>query len=105
MKIIWSEQATYAWQQIADYIYEEFGYDAMLNFREKTIESESKIAEFPNMGTTIVSVKHKEIAFKYVLVTRLSKMIYHVDEEKIIIDLFWDTRMDPKRLANRLAEQ
>ena len=102
MKIIWSDQATFSWQQIADYIFDEFGYDAMLNFRKETIESESGIAEFPNMGTTIVSVKHKEISFKYVLVARLSKMIYHVEEDKIIIDLFWDTRMNPKTLINRL---
>ena len=102
MKIIWSDQATFSWQKIADYIYDEFGYDAMLNFREETLENESRIAEFPNIGTTIVSVKHKEVSFKYVLISRLSKMIYHADGEKIIIDLFWDTRMNPKTLIKHL---
>ena len=102
MKVIWSTQATFAWQQIADYIFDEFGYDAMLDFRKKTIENEAQIVKFPNIGTTIVSVKHKTFSFRYVLITRLSKMIYHVDGENIIIDLFWDTRMNPTTLIKRL---
>ena len=102
MKIIWSDQATYTWQQIAEYIYDKFGEKAMFDFRKETLENESRIAEFPNIGTSLLSVRHKTIQFRYVLIARLSKMIYHVDGELIIIDLFWDTRMNPESLIKRL---
>ena len=38
MNIVWADEAFNAWCQAADYIYENFGYDAVERFQEKTEE-------------------------------------------------------------------
>lgn len=102
MKSIWSEQAIFAWQRIADYIWDNFGDQALLKFQKETIKKETEILEFPNAGQKELSAVHATIVYRYVVINHLSKMIYHVDGDIIYIDVFWDTRLDPKKLVRLL---
>ena len=45
MKVIWTPKAIAEWQEVADYILESFGVDAMLDFETRTYEAEM-VADF-----------------------------------------------------------
>ena len=103
MKVIWSEQATYAWQRIAEYIWDNFGDQTLLKFQKETIEKEAEILGFPNAGQEELSATHVSFVYRYVVINHLSKMIYHVEGDIIYIDVFWDTRLDPQKLVRILS--
>lgn len=42
MTIEWTRQAIYAWELISEYIFEKFGFEAMVNFEEATNEEEER---------------------------------------------------------------
>lgn len=48
MKVVWTPVAIAGWQEVADYILNTFGIDAMLEFEKRTYESEADIALMPN---------------------------------------------------------
>ena len=102
MKLIWAEGAQSDWEDIARYIAVNFGKQAFDKFNTATDEAEKQIKEFPNCGQLVKSRKHKNLGLRFVLLNDLSKMIYHVDGDTIIIDVIWDTRQSPKRLSDRL---
>lgn len=68
MKSIWSEQAIFAWQRIADYIWDNFGDQALLKFQKETIKKETEILEFPNAGQKELSAVHATIVYRYVVI-------------------------------------
>ena len=106
MKPVWSEGAHSDWDGIARYIGINFGKKAFDEFDEATDKAEAQITEFPESGTSIDTRKHKNLGLKYVFIgkSRLSKMIYHVDGDIVYVDVIWDVRQNPKRLAQRLAK-
>ena len=101
MSVIWSRQAVYAWQRIAEYILRQFGEKALLDFREETVYEEKLLLAMPR-GGQLVAMSHSSIEFRYRLIHRLTKMVYHIAGETIYIDTFWDTRMNPENLIQYL---
>lgn len=104
MKLIWTEGAISDWEGIARYIAVNFGKKIYDEYDEATIKAEKQISEFPGSGTPMKTRKHMDLGLKFVFIGKLSKMIYHVDGETVVIDVIWDTRQSPKRLANRLSK-
>ena len=105
MKPIWTEGAVSDWEGIARYIAVNFGKKAFDDYNEATDQAEKQIAEFPGSGTPLNTRKHRNLGLKFVFIRKLSKMIYHVDGEMVIIDVIWDTRQSPKRLTERLSKK
>jgi len=104
MRLIWSEGAQSDWDGIARYIAVNFGQKAFDKFNKATDKTEKQIKEFPNSGTPFPTRKHKKLGLRFVFISELSKVIYHIDNETIVIDVIWDTRQSPKRLAGRLNQ-
>lgn len=104
MKLIWTEGAISDWEGIARYIAVNFGRKAFDEFGEATDKAEKQISEFPDSGTPLNTRKHRNIGLKFVFISKLSKLIYHVDGEMVIVDVVWDTRQSPKRLVDRLSK-
>ena len=104
MKPIWTEGAISDWEGIARYIAVNFGKKAFDEFDQKTDEAERQISDFPGSGTPLKTRKHRNLGLKFVFIGKLSKMIYHVVDETVFIDVIWDTRQSPKRLADRLSK-
>ena len=104
MKPIWTEGAVSDWEGIARYIAVNFDKKAFDEFDKKTDEAERQIADFPESGTPLKTRKHRNLGLKFVFIGKLSKMIYHVVDETVFIDVIWDTRQSPKRLADRLSK-
>lgn len=103
MKVLWTDDAIADWQNIASYIAREFGETSFNEFDKATDEVEKQISEFPESGEEIRSRKNPHIKFRFVVINKLSKMIYHVANETVYIDIFWEVRQDPKRLNQRLS--
>lgn len=104
MKTIWTEGAISDWEDIARYIAVNFGKKIYDEYDEATDKAEKQITEFPGSGSPLKTRKHNNLGLKFVFIGKLSKMIYHVDGETIVIDVIWDTRQSPKRLADRLSK-
>jgi len=104
MKPIWTEGAISDWEGIARYIAVNFGKKAFDEFDEATDQAEKQISDFPGSGTPLKTRKHRNLGLKFVFIGKLSKMIYHVVDETVFIDVIWDTRQSPKRLADRLSK-
>lgn len=43
------------------------------------------------------------VAYRSITVNKLNKIIYYVNDDTIEIVDFWDTRMDPLQLSNRVS--
>ena len=102
MKPIWTEGALSDWETIARYIAVNFGKKAFDDFDKATDVAEAQIAKFPTSGTPQPTRKHRSLDLRFVFIGDLSKMIYHIDGESVVIDVIWDTRQSPKRLTARL---
>jgi plasmid stabilization system protein ParE len=102
MTIEWTPQAIYAWEQISEYIFDKFGFETMVEFEEATNEEEERLLNFPRSGQKELSAWNKSVEYRYTVINGLTKMIYHIEEEKIIVDLCWDTRVDCRMLIQKL---
>lgn len=58
--------------------------------------------KFPESGQKELLAWNKSIEYRYVLINGLTKVIYHVEGEKIVVDLCWDTRVDSRMLIQKL---
>jgi len=92
MKVIWTPKALLGWQEVADYILNTFGVDAMLEFETRTYEAEKDIALMPNIGTIEWNDTIENVVYRYVTIHRRSKMLYYVEDNAIYIAEFWDVR-------------
>ena len=89
MRSVWSERAKKSLHIVEDYILREFG--------------ENKCAEFMAEAEK-VALQLEIFPYRSYVITRLSKMIYYVDEKRelIVISDIWDTRREPKAVAKGL---
>ena len=92
MKVIWTPKAIAGWQEVAEYILDTFGADAMLEFESRTYEAEADIAFMPSMGAIEWSDTIENTVYRYVTIHKRSKMLYFVENDDIFIADFWDTR-------------
>ena len=103
MKVLWTDDAIADWQNIAMYIATQFGETAFNDFDKATDAAEQMILQLPLSGMRMQSRKNPQIDFRFVLINKLSKMIYHIVEDTIYIDIFWDVCQNPKTLNKRIS--
>ncbi len=96
MKIVWTKSALHSWQEIAHYICDSFGTQALLDFQRKTSEWEVTIASMPHIGHREPLNQEADKDYRSVIVHKYSKMVYSLDKDTIKILAFWDTRREPK---------
>ena len=94
MKLEWTDQAIRGWQQVAQYILEDFGQRRLATFQRETEEEEKFISQFPNMGTIAWEDKELSIVYRFRVINGLSKMLYFVSADTIFIADFWDVRQN-----------
>lgn len=92
MKVIWTPKALKGWQEVADYILDAFGEEAMIEFEARTYEAEKNIALMPNIGAIEWSDMIENIVYRFVTIRRRSKMLYYMENDVIYIAEFWDVR-------------
>ena len=100
MEIIWSDQAYKKWKETADYILHQYGVDAVIRFKTNINEWEDSLSQLPLIGQLEPLLRHRQIPYRSVVINKLNKLIYYLDNDKIIIADLWDTRKEPKAQAN-----
>ena len=93
MKLVWTRQATIGWQEVADYIFKEFGEKALLDFVERTRQTEEAIFAMPAAGPIEWDDSKETITYRFRLINRRSKMLYFIENDTIYIADFWDVRI------------
>lgn len=92
MKVVWTEQATRGWREVAKYIVREFGQRGLEQFQLRTIECEDAVAQFPNSGSIEWDDSGETATYRSCIVHRRSKMLYFVKDQIVYIADFWDVR-------------
>jgi len=95
MRIQWTEQALRGWNEVANYIAEDFGRQGLKLFKKRTKECEEQVVNHPNSGTIEWDDSNETTLYRSILVYRKSKMLYFVLDGTIFIADFWDVRTRP----------
>lgn len=104
MRSVWSERAKKSLHIVEDYILREFGEKKRVEFMAEAEKVALQLEIYPTMGKEEPLLAHRKKRYRSYVITRLSKMIYHVDEKRelVVISDVWDTRREPKTVAKGL---
>lgn len=102
MRVIWHPQAEDALDQVANYVREQFGAKRMKVFLKEVRSTTKMLSHSPNIGPIDPLFDDRPIAYRYVIINNLSKMVYYIDDDVIYIAAFWDTRCEPKKQAEQV---
>ena len=102
VEVVWSEEALKSWSEIVDYLILEFGIESVERFQENLEEWEDTLSHSPFIGKEEPLLSHRSNSYRSIVINRLNKLIYYLENEKIIIADLWDTRREPKEQAMRV---
>ena len=95
MKIVVSERAKHSRDQIARYILLYFGKKKLLEFREAYHATKRFITENPNGGAREMNLSTDEVEYRYTMINGLTKLVYRVADDYILVADMWDVRREP----------
>lgn len=103
-KIIWKPRAINQLTAIIDYSVPEFGMVTFNRLDKRIQEIEHRLALFPESFTPEPLLKNDMILFRFCILRKRHKIIYHYVEAKdtVYIDDIWDMRMKPITLKKRI---
>jgi plasmid stabilization system protein ParE len=102
MKIKWYSEAQLNLDQTEDYIFNSFGPDSLVDFVDKVDQSVDTILHYPNIGSVEPLLADRALTYRSLVVGKLSKIVYRVDDDTIHIVDFWDCRREPEVLADQV---
>jgi len=104
MRSVWSERAKKSLHIVEDYILREFGERKRDEFMAEAEKVAIQLESFPKMGKEEPLLAHRKKRYRSYVITRLSKMIYHIDEQRelVVVSDVWDTRREPKAASKGL---
>ena len=89
-------------QEIIDSHLEYCGEQSAMKLSHQIDEKLRTLTRFPESGAPEELLKGKVILYRSKLINKRYKMIYHIGEDAILVDAFWDMRMHPARLQQRI---
>ena len=95
--VFWSPASKEEYAELLKHLETEYGLESALKFMDKTDEVLTSISKFPKTGR----VTGKEKVRLYVITSQTS-LICDVEEDRINILHFWDTRQAPDKLEDTL---
>ena len=104
MKSVWSERAKKSLHIVEEYILREFGENQRAEFMTEAEKVAVQLETFPTMGKEEPILAHRKKLYRSCMITRKSKMIYHIDEKRalVVISDVWDIRRAPKTASKDL---
>ncbi|MBQ1883576.1 MAG: type II toxin-antitoxin system RelE/ParE family toxin [Bacteroidales bacterium] len=97
--MIWLTNAQEALLQTAEYVGEIFGEKKQLELLDEVELCNKLLSQHPFMGRMEPELADRTIEYRYLIVKRLNKIIYNVDNDIIVVADFWNTRRNPKKLV------
>ena len=101
MIIRWSHKAQKQQNQVAEYIYNEFGEKALLDFYNKLDKIETELLSFPELGKIEPLLTNRSRVFRSIVITKKNKLVYSIEADYIRVTAMWDTRREPKQQAKK----
>ena len=101
MIIRWSRKAQTQQNQVAEYIYNEFGEKALRDFYIKLDKIETELLSFPELGKVEPLLAHRSRVYRSIVVTKKNKLVYSIEADCIYVSSIWDTRREPKKQAKK----
>jgi len=104
MNVIWHKQAWKALRETATYIRKNFSLTVKENFRDEVNRVELLLQSNPYLGSVEPLLADFPDCFRSIVVNRLNKIVYYVEDDTIHIADFWDTRREPKKQAQQTID-
>ena len=98
MKVRWNRQSKEQLRQTAHYIREEFGEKVMDEFMQAVQHINKLLADNPNLGSAEPFLADLPTQYRSIVVRRLNKIVYRIEDSFIKVIAFWDTRREPNKL-------
>jgi plasmid stabilization system protein ParE len=105
MKVKWTLLAKDGLREIANYIKKNFGAQARMDFLHDVKHTNKLLGSQPYMGPIELTLDGHPEGFRSIVVHKLSKIIYYIDNDHIEVADFWNCRQAPENLANRIKTQ
>ena len=94
-EIIWQDQAVEEFETIQEYIRSKFGEDSMEKFTVRVFEFLDILEKYPSIGP----VEFPQRAIRGFVISKQTKILYKVADNKIFLLSFFDNRKDPERIS------
>ncbi len=88
LKIYWTKRANKKFDQILEYLLEEWGESVAKAFTRKVYEFLDILTEFPEIGT----IENKEKGIRGFTIIRQVNLFYRISGDKVILLNFFDNR-------------
>lgn len=103
MKCFWTKRALNEYKKVVDYIIQNFGRKAALDFVSGVSACDERILKFPEIGAPEPLLKGRKNVYHSFIVSKHNKVIYTIDSNrKVTIVDMWDMRRQPTKLASRI---
>ena len=93
LKIYWTKRADKKFDQIIDYLIEEWGESVAKAFTRKVYDFLDILSEFPEIGT----IENKEKGIRGFTIIRQVNLFYRISGDKVILLNFFDNRQHPRK--------
>ncbi len=103
MRIIWSQLAFSAFEDIRNSISEKFGIDAGNHYSEDVNAAILQVSNYPNSGIAEYRLS-ADGSVRSVLVNRRSRIIFYTENDCLYIADVWDVRQKPETLTSRFVK-
>lgn len=94
--IIWNSKANNQFFAIIDYLEKHWSRRIAQNFITETLQTLKILAQFPEMGRVDNPVKK----IRVFVITKHNILYYRVDDDKIVLLNFFDTRQHPRKRSD-----
>lgn len=95
MEVKWTDFAAKKWQNTANKIYDEFGFIALQKFVEQTESWQQVLSQNPQIGGLELLLIHRKKEYRSIILSKLTKLVYFIENDCVIIANIWDTRREP----------
>ena len=102
MRIIWYPEATNRLRQTVSYIHTKYGSKSSAKFLREAYRTERLLAKYPYIGSAEPYLADAPVTYRSIVVNRLNKIVYWINNDVIEIVDFWDTRREPKKQAGQV---
>lgn len=97
MIVKWFPDAKNVMKQTASYIQTQFGAISCKIFLREMVRIEKLLRENPNLGYVEPLLSNLPKTYRSIVVRKLNKIVYYVDDDTIYIVDFWDVRREPRK--------
>ena len=102
MTIRWHKRASAALHLVEEYVLKRFGEKARQDFMAEIEQAVLALSDMPTLGKLDPLFAHRHKTYRSIIVRRLNKVVYYVEDDVIHIAAFWDTRREPKAQAREV---